>query len=83
MAKELGKQHPVQSSNLKSIGFYHKPSIGSVASTDIIRVEFQRGASYDYTPCTVKEFQEAFVPGVVLKDWFAKLKIGKDFKQVK
>lgn len=78
MAKTLGIQHPVQSSNLKSIGFYKSND----PNPPIIRVEFQRGAAYDYWPCTEKEFQEAFAPGAVLKDWFSKFKTGKNFKQV-
>ena len=72
MAKTLGVQHNVLSSNLKSIGFYD----------NTVRVEFLRGATYEYSPCTEKEFQEAFVPGVILKDWFAKFKTGKNFKQI-
>lgn len=80
MTKELGKQHLVESSNLKSIGFYQTNKLcpGSCS----VRVEFQRGAQYDYWPCSEKEFQEAFVPGVVIKDWYYKFKVGKDYKQI-
>jgi ribosomal protein S18 acetylase RimI-like enzyme len=75
MKKELEKQCEVRSSNLKSIGFYKKPT------NSIIKIEFQRGAIYEYYPCNEKEFQEAFAPGVVLKDWFAKFKVGKNYTQ--
>ena len=77
MAKERGKQHAVQSSNLKSVGFY----ISDDPNPPVIRIEFQRSASYDYWPCTEVEFQEAFTH-TSLKDWFAKIKIGKQFKKV-
>lgn len=80
MAKELGKQHSVVSSNLKSIGFYYATE--NVSTAGVVKVLFQRGAAYDYWPCSQDEFQEAFKPGVVLKDWFAKFKVGKNFKQV-
>jgi hypothetical protein len=80
MAKEINIQHEVQSSNLKSIGWHNKTIDGKPSS--VVRVEFQRGASYDYWPVTAKEFNEAFAPGVVLKDWFNKFKTGKNFKQV-
>ena len=79
MGKIVGKQHDVQSSNLKSIGFYPRKE---TSGEDIIRIEFQRGAAYDYWPSTNKEFQEAFAPEVMIKDWFAKVKIGKQFKKV-
>lgn len=77
--KELEKQHDVQSSNLKSIGLYK--GMHDSKETLIVKVVFQRGAAYNYYPCTEKEFQEAFKPGVILKDWFAKFKIGKKFNQ--
>lgn len=79
MAKVLEKQYDVVSSNLKSIGIYK--SMFQKKETFIIKIEFRRGAVYDYFPCTEKEFQEAFVPGVILKDWFAKFKVGKNYTQ--
>lgn len=80
MAKELEKQHDVESSNLKSIGFYQTNKLcpGSCS----VKVEFQRGAKYDYWPVNEKEFQEAFASGVIIKDWFSKFKIGKNYKQI-
>lgn len=80
MAKQLAEQHAVQSSNLKSIGFYFGTE--SAPQSGVIRIEFQRGPSYDYWPCEQEEFQNAFAPGVVLKDWFAKFKTGKSFKKL-
>lgn len=77
MAKETEKQHAVESSNLKSVGFYNSSN-----SHPFIRIEFQRGASYDYWPVTEKEFQSAFVPGVKISEWFNTFKTGKHFKKV-
>lgn len=78
MSKELGKQHPVESSNIQSIGFYKSDS----PNPPLVRVVFQRGAQYDYWPCSEKEFQEAFAPGVIIKDWFAEFKIDKNYKVI-
>lgn len=80
MRKELEVQHEVQSSNLKSIGLYK--GMYDKKEVLVIRVDFQRGASYDYYPCTEKEFQEAFVPGVIIKDWFNSLKLNRNFKRL-
>lgn len=75
MNKPLEMQHPVASSNLKSIGCYIK------GNAPVITVEFIRGASYDYFGCTLDEFQNAFNPDTSLKDWFNDLKKNKTFKK--
>lgn len=80
MAKELAKQHAVQSSNLESIGFYFGTE--SAPQSGVIRVAFKRGASYDYWPCTQEEFQKAFASGVKISEWFNAFKTGKSFKKL-
>jgi hypothetical protein len=70
MDKALSVQHPVVSSNLESVGFYQ--NLGGNSGT--IRVKFQTGAVYDYTPCTEEFFQSLFKKSAIVKDWFSVLK---------
>lgn len=79
---EIGKQHLVEkSSNIESIGFYPKGTPSS-PDTGVINVRFLRGGVYDYFPCDENEFQIAFEPEIQLSDWFAGLKMTKEFKRI-
>jgi hypothetical protein len=78
MDKALSVQHPVTSSNLESVGFYQNMG----GHTGTIRVKFQTGAVYDYTPCTEEFFQSLFKENAVVKDWFNKLKANHTAKKV-
>lgn len=62
---------PVDSSNLKAIGYEN----GSII------VEFQRGDKYSYSPATQKDFNDG-ISAVKVSDWFNKFKTGKTFKKL-
>lgn len=79
MPKAIGRQIPVESSNIRSIGFYHGTE--SFPQMKVIKVEFLSGGIYEYWPCTEEEFQKAFEREIPLKEWFAELKVTRHSKQ--
>ena len=75
MAEQEVKMIPVVSSNIKAIGYY----VNQEKKMPMIRIEFQRGASYDYFPCTEAEFKSAFDKSQSISDWFKTFKVGKNY----
>jgi len=77
---EKVKMVPVESSNLKAIGWVPKdPEIKD--SVDMIVIEFHRGAKYNYWPVKELEFTEA-TRTKNISAWFNIFKTGKNFKKV-
>lgn len=75
-----GKQILVNSSNLKSIGYYEKKDNNGAVIGSIV-IAFNRGGLYRYYPCTYDEFKEAFEVES-LNSWFKKIKDNKSFVKI-
>ena len=79
--------YDVTSSNIAAIGLFDVSKLPSLMFDNVkdlvVRVQFVRGATYAYWPCTQKEFDKAFDGKTALKDWFAEFKKGKNYKELK
>lgn len=73
------KMVPVKSSNLKAIGWVEKDINDTTrVHANHIRIEFQRGASYDYFPVTKEDYNLGISCNNV-SNWFNIFKVGKQF----
>lgn len=70
---------PVNSSNLAAIGYMEKEK-DKKDSKGKIRVQFSRGAIYDY-PATAEEYFEA-LKAESISTWFNKFKVGREFEKI-
>jgi len=85
--KNKNVMYDVTSSNISAIGIFDAFDIPSPEfikrNIIVVKVQFVRGATYAYWPCTQEEFDKAFDGKTALKDWFAKFKEGKTYKEIK
>ena len=85
--KSKNVMYDVTSSNIAAIGLFDASQIlpphFDYDKIFVAKVQFVRGATYAYWPCTQEEFDKAFDGKTALKDWFAEFKKGKNYKEIK